>query len=120
MTRNFRTTTGAAVALLVVGTALAAPTPAQKCESDKNKEAGKYALCRHKAEAKFALTGDASARTLALTKCGAKYGLRWPVIESKAGGACPSTGDQTAIQGFLETSTTDVATARAGGNLAGQ
>jgi hypothetical protein len=32
------------------GGALAA-TPAQKCEAGKNKVAGKYAACRHKAEA---------------------------------------------------------------------
>ena len=43
--------TAAAAALLLAGTALAA-TPGEKCESDKNKEAGKYAKCRQKAEAK--------------------------------------------------------------------
>jgi hypothetical protein len=35
---------------------------ADKCESGKNKEAGTYALCLQKAEAKYALTADGAAR----------------------------------------------------------
>ena len=111
--------TAAAAALLLAGTALAA-TPAQNCQSNKNKEAGKYVTCRQKAEAKFASTGNEAARTLALQKCADKYGLRWPAIESRAGGVCPSTGDQTAIQQYLDTATTKVAAALGGGPLAGQ
>ena len=57
MLRNPRTTIGPILTLLLAGTALAT-TPAQKCESGKNKEAGKYGYCRQKAEAKFATTGD--------------------------------------------------------------
>ena len=111
--------TAAAAAVLLAGTALAA-TPAQNCQSNKNKEAGKYAQCRHKAEAMFALTGYGPARTRALQRCADKYALRWPVIEDNAGGTCPSTGDQTAIRQYLDTATTDVAAALAGGTLAGQ
>jgi hypothetical protein len=88
--------------------------------SDKNKEAGKYARCRQKAEATYVLTGDATARIDALLKCKDRYAVKWPMIEDNAGGACPSTGDQTAIQQYLDTTTTDVATALAGGPLAGQ
>jgi hypothetical protein len=108
----------AAAATLLAGTALA--TPAQKCVSDKNKEAGKYVECRQKAEAKFALTGDGTMRALALQKCADKYARRWPQIEDKAGGACPSTGDQTAVQQYVDATTTDVAAALSGGTLAGQ
>lgn len=112
--------TAAAAAALLAGTALAG-TPAQNCQSNKNKEAGKYAECRHKAEAKFALTGDAPARTAALATCADKYAARWPAIEDKnAGGSCPSTGDQSAIQQYLDAATSDVATALGGGTLAGQ
>src|SRR5262245_19776257 len=115
MTRTLRTAAG--LALFLTGNALAGPTPAEKCESDKNKEAGKYGACRQKAESKFAITGDAAARTAALQKCASKYDLKWPLIESKAGGACPSNGDQVGIQQYLDTATTDVATALAGGAL---
>src|SRR5262245_46054989 len=115
MTRTLLTAAG--LALLLAGNALAGPTPAQKCESDKNKEAGKYGACRQKAESKFAITGDSAARTAALQKCASKYDLKWPLIESKAGGACPSMGDQTGIQQYLNTATTNVATALAGGTL---
>jgi len=43
-----------AAVLLLAGTSLAA-TPAQTCQSGKNKEAGRYTACRQKVEAKFAL-----------------------------------------------------------------
>src|SRR5262245_29767000 len=77
----------ATAALLVAGTALAA-TPAQNCQSGKNKQAGSYLECRQKAEANFVLKGDTSARALALQKCADKYGLRWPQVEDRAGGTC--------------------------------
>ena len=109
----------AAATLLLAGAALAV-TPADKCESDKHKEAGKYAECRQKAEAKFALTADGAARTRAFQNCADEYGEKWPPIEKKASGTCPSTGDQTAIQQYLDTASTDVAAALAGGILAGQ
>jgi hypothetical protein len=109
----------AAAGLLFAGTALAV-TPADKCESDKHKEAGKYVECRQKAEATFARTGVDALRSLALAKCADRYAAKWPAIESRAGGMCPSTGDQTAIQQYLDTATTDMAAALAGGRLAGQ
>lgn len=106
------------VALAVLGASIAqAATPAEICESGKNKEAGKYSYCRQKAEAKYATTGDAGARAAAQQKCLDKYNAKWPVIESKAGGACPSTGDQAAIQGAADEYTDNIATALAGGTL---
>jgi hypothetical protein len=106
-----------AATLLLAGTALAA-TPAERCQSGKNKEAGKYLECLQKAEAKFALTGQAAARTVAIQKCSAKYRKSWPVIEGKAAGSCPSTGDQTPVAQHLDTASADVAAALAGGALA--
>jgi hypothetical protein len=109
--------TAAACVTLLGGTALAA-TPADRCESAKNKEAGKYIDCRQKAESKLALTGDGAAYALALQKCVDKYGERWPLHESKAQGACPSANDQAAIQRYLDTASADVAAKLAGGTLA--
>ena len=111
--------TAAAAVVLLAGTASAA-TSAQSCAGAKNLEAGKYVACRQKAEAKFALGGDAAARAIAIEKCVGKYAKKWPVIETRAGGMCASTGDQAAIQDYLDTASTDVAAALAGGALAGQ
>jgi hypothetical protein len=72
-----------------------AATPAQSCQANKNKTAGKYDYCRQKAEAKYATTGDGAARTAALQTCLDKYAAKWPLLETKAtkaGGACPSVG----------------------------
>jgi hypothetical protein len=106
--------TAAAAVLLLAGTALAG-TPAQNCESSKNKEAANYIRCRQKAEATFALTHDDGARTRALGRCAGRHGEVWPRIESRADGACPSSGDQTTIQQYLDTASKDVAKALAGG-----
>ena len=52
--------------MLAVTVPLAVPaagvTPAQICQSSKNKAAGKYDYCRQKAEAKYGLNGDGAAR----------------------------------------------------------
>jgi hypothetical protein len=108
------------VLLLVPLSAYAGVTPAQNCESAKNKEVAKYASCRQKAEAKYAVKLDAAARVEALQSCLAKYDAKWPKLESKAADAndpCPSTGDQTAIRAASDAYTTDIATALAGGAL---
>jgi len=109
----------AAATLLLAGAALAA-TPAQNCRSNKNKEAGKYAGCRQKAEAKFLQTGDYGVRAAALARCAESFAVRWPQIEDQAGGTCPSTGDEIAIQQYLDTATGNVAAALLGEMLAGQ
>jgi hypothetical protein len=110
--------TAVAVTLLLAGTALAG-TPAQDCESRKNKEAGKYLKCRHKAEARLALGGAPQAGAIALQKCADKYAENWLKIEGKARGACPSTGDLTAVRQYLDTASTDVANALSGEPLTG-
>lgn len=108
----------ATMAVLLLAHPAPAATPAQKCASDKNKEAARYVECLQKAAAKLALTGDEAARTLAVQKCSARYRAKWPVIEGKAGGTCPSTGDQTPVAQYLDTASADVASALAGGALA--
>jgi hypothetical protein len=109
----------ASLALTLAVTSLAA-TPEQACQSTKNKLAGAYDQCRQKVEAKYATTGDAAGRALALQKCLDKYNLKWSAAEAKAvaaGSACPSTGDQTAIQAMTDSHTTNIAAGLAGGAL---
>jgi len=112
------------VALLAVGfgvtAARAGPTPADKCEAGKNKEAGKYAYCRQKAEGKFVLTGDTSARITALDKCVAKWTLKWGKLETNAAGACPTVGDVHAMNDVVIDHAANVAKALGGGDLANQ
>jgi hypothetical protein len=104
----------------VIGRALAqAATPAQTCQSNKNNAAGKYAYCRQRAEAKFAITGGSGARARALQKCLHKYSLKCSRIESAARGACPSVGDRAPVQSAIDDQTTHIATALAGVGLSG-
>jgi hypothetical protein len=46
-----------------------------------------------------------------------KFGHRWATLEKKAGGTCPSIGDQASIQAAIDTYLANVATALAGGRL---
>lgn len=108
---RLRTLIGIFAVLLAAGNA-AGLSPADKCESSKLKEAGKYGFCRLKAEAKAVKT----ASTPDYSKCDAKYGTKWPAIES-GGGMCPSNGDQAAIQAFITQHSDDLATALDGGPL---
>ena len=78
-------------------------TAAEKCESAKLKEAGKYGFCRLKAEAKAVKTGSAPD----YSKCDARDAFKWPAIESAGGGMCPSNGDQIALASFITQHTDD-------------
>jgi Protein of unknown function (DUF1566) len=118
------TTRPARLMTLILPFALATPalavTPAELCQSAKNKSAGQYDSCRLKAESTFAKTGDAAKYAAALLKCAATFNAKWPTFEAKAvaqGGVCPSVGDQTAVRTFIESHTTDLAIALAGGGL---
>ncbi|MFN2425505.1 MAG: DUF1566 domain-containing protein [Candidatus Binatia bacterium] len=95
-----------ATALLVMLplVAHAGPTAGQSCESGKNGTAGKYASCLHKAQAKFVKGGevDTVKRDAAVLSCGDKYSDKWSSLETKAMGACPSLGDASSIQDFLD------------------
>jgi len=83
-----------AINLLAVGTAAAGPTAAEKCSAAKIKEAGKYGFCRLKAESKAIKKGEAPD----YSKCDSKFPQQWMKAETKAGGECPTSGDEAAIQ----------------------
>ena len=78
--RTFVTVARAAAVFRATG-ALAA-TPAQTCQAGKNKAAGKYAACRHGAEAKLASTGDGPTYSAALGKCTSKNAAAWQKLEA--------------------------------------
>jgi hypothetical protein len=103
-----------ACAALAIGvTTSGAQTAASVCEAGKQKAAGKYAECRLIAEAKFALVPDLAKLTADLARCGAKQSKTWSQLEARAvqqGGACPSVGDQDAVQDLLGSDTVVVAT----------
>jgi hypothetical protein len=116
-TRRALVTLTALVALATAAESYAGPTPAQQCQSGKNKAAGKYAACRGNAEAKLATSRDATKYGEAIIKCADKFAAAWQKLEDKAvaaGSACPSVGDATDIDGKV-TETTDTIAALVGG-----
>jgi hypothetical protein len=84
----------AAVSVAGAVDAGAAVTAAQKCLASKLKEMGKYDNCRLKAEAKAVLKQAPPD----YSKCTNKLSTKWPAIEAKANGECPTIGDQPALQ----------------------
>jgi hypothetical protein len=99
-----------------------AALPGEICQLGKNKAAGKFATCRHKAYAKYALTGDATKRDADLARCATRFGARWQSLEAKAleqDGACLSMDDRQTVQEFIESFTGNVAGGLAGGPLLG-
>jgi len=112
-------------ALSILGTAHAATSPEQQCQSSKNKSAGKYAACRQGAESKLSKT-PATAEDLqkyadALTKCGTKFTDAWSKAIGKAAevGATCTDSPLTAVdfQSVIDDHTDNVASALAGGGL---
>jgi hypothetical protein len=79
--------------LLIAGAAWAVD-PGPKCEAAKLKEAGKYHYCRMKAESKAVKKSEAPV----YTKCVSKFNQKWPLIEQKGEGACPTNGDQSEMK----------------------
>lgn len=98
--------------VLIAGHALALD-PADKCEAGKNQEAGKYAQCRLKAEAKAIKKGLAPD----YSKCDQKIAQKWSKLEEQADGACPSSGDRLDIQGLIDGALSAVSTLLSGGLL---
>ena len=83
-----------ALALMCSGIARATATPEQKCQSGKNKVAGKYAVCRQNAEAKLVATADAVKYGENIDKCEAKCAATWMNLEMAAadkGASCPDS-----------------------------
>jgi hypothetical protein len=100
----------AVVAVAAIGTAIAAPTDAQKCLSSKLKEVGKYDSCRLKAEAKAVIKSEAPD----YTKCVSKFTANWTKVETKAAGACPTNGDSAAIDADVVAHVADILAALSG------
>lgn len=78
--------------ILILGTtAHGAATAEQRCQAAKNKAAGKYALCRQKAEQRLVLTSDAARYTEGITRCEDKFAQAWQRAIDQATGAGAST-----------------------------
>ena len=105
----------AMISVLLAVSAAHAVDPPQKCQSDKNKAAGKYASCRQNAEAKLATSGDTAKYNTAIGKCETKFNDTWGKTEAKAAGTCHD-GAPTAPQfkQVIDAHTTTVAYALAG------
>ena len=115
-----RNTAGVCVALagmlvLLGGGVAHGVSPADKCEAAKNKIAGKYALCRQKAEAKAIKT----ATTPDFTKCDPKFSQKWGAAETAGGGSCPTQGDEPAMQSCITAHASEVAAALMSGGTCG-
>ncbi len=119
-----------ATVLSLATAAHAAPSPGQKCESAKNQEAGKYAGCLSKAEAKLMKTEGSCSVTTAtdcygdgdcpigetctkdltkyaatVTKCEDKFEASWGTLTQKAadaGDPCPDGLVATDIQAEVD------------------
>lgn len=117
---GFRAMIAAALVLAVPLATQAGPTPEQKCEAGKNDAAGKYDACTAKAEKGLVYTGNMAKYGDALVKCEGKLADKWTKLEAGAVAAaavCPSTGDQVAIQNFVDACVQSVAVAVGGGTL---
>ncbi len=112
MSKVIRVVSVAAVLLLAPAWAGGLPAT-EKCQVAKLNEARKYAACRLKAEARAVKSGGAPD----YAKCDEKFGQKWTAAETKADGACPATGDVTAMQAFITRCTDDVTDAVAGAPL---
>ncbi|MBU6282863.1 hypothetical protein KGQ64_11525, partial [bacterium] len=134
--------------VLALGSArgFAAPGPATRCQSDKGKEAGRYAACMHGAEAALAKTigrcspggndcygdvecaapatcvkdtGPRSTFGVAVARCAARFDDRWSKAESQSTpSACIDGLTAAEIRAEIDASVATVATALAGGGLA--
>lgn len=96
--------------MLGVSTSIWALDPADKCEAAKVKEAAKLHFCRMKVESKAIKKGTLPD----FSKCNSKYTTKWPLIETKAAGACPTDGDEATIQSQVTTDTDAIVTSLAG------
>lgn len=86
------------VTLVVLVSAAHAVDPSARCEADKNKIAGRYLACRHKAISK----GIQRRGAPDYSRCESKFARSWQTAEAKAGAACPTVGDETAMKGLFD------------------
>ncbi len=111
--------------IALLGNAAAAPAvePVPQCQSGKNKAAGTYVSCRHKAEAKLATSGDGAKYGAAISKCETKLTDTWGKSEAKAadkGAAClDGAPTVTQFKAVIDAHTNTVAAALGGGPAVG-
>src|SRR5262245_33548787 len=94
-----------ALSLLIATSAFADTTPAAKCQAGKQQAAGKYALCRSKAERKLTLRGDLSKYSDDLAICTTKLTERFRRLEeiaSKKRSRCPTLADVVYIKNLVD------------------
>jgi hypothetical protein len=100
------------------GTAAAAD-PALKCQSGKNREAGKYASCRQKAESNLVKTGNKDSYNYAIEGCEDRFLTKWQRLEAQAAAVpaeCPDhIADPNTMAAFIAAHCDTVATVLAGG-----
>lgn len=101
--------------------ASAKPTVEQKCQAGKNIAVGKLATCLQAAEAKLAITGDATKYARTKLDCSYRFAKRWVKLEesaARAGGTCRDAPlDQGALAAAIHQCSASVASALAGGGL---
>jgi len=95
-----------AIGTVLVGVNAYAVLPAAKCEAAKLKIAGKYSLCRLKAQAKTVKLGPGAETSGDFGNCDATFADKWSAAEAKGGASCPTSGDATRIQSLLSQLTT--------------
>lgn len=93
------------VTLSMFGGVMSAATPADRCQADKNKLAGRYLACRHKAIAKAVQSGGAPV----FSRCESTLARQWQAAEARAGAACPTVGDEATMKSLFDQSTTAAA-----------
>ena len=79
--------------IAIAGTSAGTADPAETCRTNKMLRAGAYDLCLLKVTARAARRGEPPDTA----KCDTKFALAWAKVEAKSGGACPTSGDATAI-----------------------
>ncbi len=114
---------GVASALILLhdGSASAGVTAAQKCQSGKNKAAGKYAACRQNAEAKLVTSDNTEKYQLAIGKCAAKLSGTWSKLEAAATAKNATCLDapltETQFQAVIDAHSNNISTGLSGPRL---
>ncbi len=98
------------IILIGLGLMLGLPTNVQagdkavKCGADKVRETAKYSACLLQAESRAIRKGLVPD----FSKCDSKFSQKWQKAETKAGGACPTNGDEAVIQAQVQQFMDDV------------
>lgn len=103
---------------VLTSSAVAAPTPAQRCQADVELASAKYAQCRLRAEAAFATTQDSTRRHVALGRCEGRLSLAVARSVARYGAVNCTAATATEFDAYLSQCTDQVVSASlAGGTL---